>query len=113
LGAFAVGVRDAAGSGDWCTAGLLDKLARGGLPGLNRASPEGLREDIRYGQALAAWNCGFAGARGGMYEVGQAEFREQVERILAGSDTEPTAKAKQGFALMHLVGQLCPVCRVG
>src|SRR5262249_50866662 len=39
LGAFAVGVLDAAGSGDWCTAGVLDKLARGGLSGLNKAAP--------------------------------------------------------------------------
>jgi fructokinase len=30
-------LKDAAGSGDWCTAGLLDRLARGGLSGLQLA----------------------------------------------------------------------------
>jgi sugar/nucleoside kinase (ribokinase family) len=56
-------VKDAAGSGDWCTSGLLDKLARG-LSWAEEASAEQLREAVRHGQALAAWNCGFEGARG-------------------------------------------------
>jgi fructokinase len=111
LDAFPVDLRDAAGSGDCCTAGLLDKLARSGLAGLKKTSPEKLREGIRYGQALAAWNCGFTGARGGMYEVDESTFREQVARILAGSDTKPLAKAKQGVAADHLVGRLCPACK--
>ena len=55
---------DACGAGDWCTAGLVAKLAAGGQAGLRQ---DGVRDALRYGQALAARNCGFEGARGGMY----------------------------------------------
>jgi sugar/nucleoside kinase (ribokinase family) len=45
LDAFSVDLRDAAGSGDWCTAGLLDKLARlwphGAKEGLGGETPRG------------------------------------------------------------------------
>src|SRR5262249_37897612 len=70
--------KDAAGSGDWCTAGLLDRVGRGGLEGLLRVSADRLREALRFGQALAAWNCGFEGARGGMYQVERVEFERQI-----------------------------------
>ena len=51
-------VADTCGSGDWCTAGLIAKAAVGGQKGLRRAGGRGVRAALRYGQALAAWNCG-------------------------------------------------------
>jgi fructokinase len=111
LAAFPVPeLKDAAGSGDWCTAGLLNKLARGGLPALKKASSESLRQALCYGQALAAWNCGFEGARGGMYEVDLVTFHEQVEQILEGGDFEPLLLEKQNPALAKLLASLCPAC---
>ena len=77
-------VRDAAGAGDWFTAGLLDRLAQGGLQELRSTTGRRLKEAVRYGQALAAWNCRFEGARGGMYERTRAEFAEEVEEIRSG-----------------------------
>ncbi len=58
----AVVVRDAGGSGDWCTAGFLHRLGQAGLSGFLTASPEDVREALRFGQAQAAWGCGFEGA---------------------------------------------------
>ncbi|UKJ64853.1 carbohydrate kinase [Cellulosimicrobium cellulans] len=58
---------DTCGSGDWCTAGLLTKLARGGLAGFAELTSEDVAEGLQHGQELAAWNCRFEGARGGMY----------------------------------------------
>jgi fructokinase len=66
--------KDAAGSGDWCTAGLLHRLARGGIRGLRASTPAKLQDALRYSQALAAWNCSFEGARGGMYEMDEPTF---------------------------------------
>ena len=83
--------KDAAGAGDWCTAGILSRLARGGLTGFRRISFEKLQDALRYGQALAAWNCGFEGARGGMSHVDQHTFKRQVEAILSGSETATAA----------------------
>jgi fructokinase len=103
-------VKDAAGSGDWCTAGLLDKLARTGLAGLKRASGETLREAIRHGQALAAWNCGFEGARGGMYQMDASEFCEQVERIASGAHAPSRTSGRHGAQAGPPLSGLCPAC---
>jgi sugar/nucleoside kinase (ribokinase family) len=75
---------DTCGSGDWCTAGLMTGLAGDGLAGLQAADLDQVTEALRYGQALAAWNCGFEGARGGMYGVNAAGFQRQVESLLDG-----------------------------
>lgn len=60
-------VVDTSGAGDWCTAGLLSQVARQGIEGFRQLHLKNLRDGLRYGQSLAAWNCGFEGARGGMY----------------------------------------------
>ncbi|MFO0901203.1 MAG: PfkB family carbohydrate kinase [Pirellulales bacterium] len=110
-GLQAAEVKDAAGSGDWCAAGLLDTLARAGLKGLQEASEEQLRTAIRHGQALAAWNCGFEGARGGMYEVNQSEFREQLKLFACGAQSPPRTARRRGAPLSSSLGGLCPECR--
>ena len=77
-------VADTCGAGDWCTAGLIAKAATGGQEGLHRAGALGVRAGLRYGQALAAWNCGFEGARGGMYAVSRQAFESQIADLLIG-----------------------------
>ena len=75
---------DACGAGDWCTAGLIAKTAVDGQKGLHRSGARGVREALRYGQTLAAWNCCFEGARGGMYAVTRGEFDIQIQDLLSG-----------------------------
>ncbi len=75
---------DICGSGDWCTAGLLAQATTGGQAGLRQAGAKGVRAALRYGQALAAWNCGFEGARGGMYAIDRSSFDRQIEALIAG-----------------------------
>lgn len=62
-------VRDSSGSGDWCTAGVLSKLAVDGVDTLEQATASSITATLRFGQQLAAWNCAFEGARGGMYAL--------------------------------------------
>lgn len=57
---------DAAGSGDWCTAGIIHAIGEGGSKALETLSKNRLDYGLRLGQALAAINCGFEGARGAM-----------------------------------------------
>jgi fructokinase len=59
-------------------------LGREGAEGFQAFSPAIVEAGLRFGQALAAWNCGFAGARGGMDHMTVEECLAQVERILAG-----------------------------
>lgn len=78
---------DTCGSGDWCTAGVLAKVGRNGLAGLRDAGAKALHEALLYGQALAAWNCAFEGARGGMYVTKRSTFDEQIVGLLQGRPT--------------------------
>ncbi|MYD69358.1 MAG: carbohydrate kinase [Acidobacteria bacterium] len=75
---------DTCGCGDWCTAGLIAEVAARGREGLLRAGASGVRAALRYGQALAAWNCMFEGARGGMYAIELDAFKNQIDRLLSG-----------------------------
>ncbi|WP_447942966.1 PfkB family carbohydrate kinase [Microbacterium aurum] len=58
---------DTCGSGDWCTAGMLAKLAPNGRHAFTGHDLDAVKDALNYGQTLAAWNCAFEGARGGMY----------------------------------------------
>lgn len=51
-------------------------------------TPAQLQDALRFGQALAAWNCGFEGARGGMYNVDKKQFESGVRQIMAGNGTK-------------------------
>ena len=99
---------DAAGSGDWCTAGVLHKLARGGLAGFRRVNPGRLREALRYGQALAAWNCSYESARGGMYEASRPQFDRQIRALLSGKTFR--IAIDKADPLAENLAKLCPNC---
>ena len=89
------GVKDTAGAGDWCSAGLMSKIASSGLNGFSKLTDQELSSAIRYGQALSSWCCRFEGARGGMYEVTKEQFTAQVKEILQGAPVQlPISKNK-------------------
>ena len=104
-----VTVEDPAGAGDWCTAGLLAKLARGGVVALHETTSAELADAVRYGQALGAWNCRFKGARGGMYERSRTEFVQEVEDILAGEVLATPEVFSDGYGATTVDG-VCPFC---
>jgi fructokinase len=75
---------DSAGSGDWCTAGFLADMTGARTPGPVRLrSPSAVLRALRFGQALAALNCAYDGARGLTYAMGRAQALKAVERLLA------------------------------
>jgi sugar/nucleoside kinase (ribokinase family) len=76
-------VRDTAGAGDWCTAGIIHRLGRQGLSGFKTTSVTKLQDAIRFGQALAAWTCAFEGALGGMYQVDRIAFKAEVAKLMS------------------------------
>ena len=82
---------DSCGAGDWCTAGFLSQIGEGGLDGFLGAGRDDLKAALDYGQLLAAWNCSFEGARGGMYEVkNKHKFDKQIEALMLGVLKKPT-----------------------
>ena len=98
---------DACGSGDWCSAGFIAKAAVDGQSGLRRAGARGVRAALRYGQALAAWNCCFEGARGGMYAVTRDAFETQIADLQNGQLKEIDERPDRGEST-HAV--TCPAC---
>jgi fructokinase len=103
-------VRDSAGSGDWCTAMLVDHVARLGAAGFDALSREELEHALRHGQAAAAWNCGFDGARGGMYRTGRTEFSDAVRQILNGKGSADCASdGRTSHSVLSFQG-FCDAC---
>jgi fructokinase len=101
-------LRDSAGAGDWCTAGVLSRLAPAGLAGLRSARGERLVEALRYGQALATWNCEYEGPRGGMYNASREEFVRTVQSI---QDGEPLSDSVADDVHRRSLRSVCPSCR--
>lgn len=99
---------DSAGAGDWSTAGLLHEIATKGRDGFASCASETIEAGLQYGQALAAWNCGFEGARGGMYERTKRQFRSDVATILKGVKT--VKAVPQLPATNPQLAQICPAC---
>lgn len=97
---------DTCGSGDWCTAGLLTKVAVRGQSGLRDSTSGSINQALRYGQALAAWNCGFEGARGGMYAVDRRTFSKQIVSLLEGRPRLSVIASKA----MSDASVACPGC---
>lgn len=67
-------VVDAAGAGDWCSAGLIHHLARQGTVDWAAFQESDIHRALRSGQAMAAINCGFEGARGAMTSLSFQSF---------------------------------------
>lgn len=103
-------LRDTAGAGDWCTAGIVHRLFPPGASALNSATDSSVRDAIRYGQALAAWTCGFEGARGGMYEVERLQFEREVAALLGASSGGKDGGSGRQPAGQEGVECLCPAC---
>lgn len=99
---------DTCGSGDWCTAGFVSMVAIGGQGGLIRAGASGLATALRYGQTLAAWNCGFEGARGGMYMVERRQLNAHLEALSSGrfESVSPPARSRRS----SVATVACPAC---
>jgi fructokinase len=84
VGAFpARQYKDATGCGDWCSAGIIDRLCAYGRRHFMRLSETEIVRGIRFGQALATINCEYEGARGPMYRMTSSELRAKVQDILA------------------------------
>lgn len=111
LAAFQVnGLKDAAGCGDWCTAGILSKIARAGVKGLQKTGSKPLLDAVRFGQAAAAWNSGFEGARGGMYRFDADTFQAHAKAIVESGNMQSADETHMTDPRQQL-SHFCPACQ--
>ncbi|HEV2296469.1 MAG TPA: PfkB family carbohydrate kinase [Tepidisphaeraceae bacterium] len=114
LSAFPVNeLRDSAGAGDWCTAGIISRLGQLGVDGLATASAQTLEDAIRLGQAMAAWTCRYDGPRGGMYAVTPEEFDHAITAILKGKNAAAAARRPSNVSGLRQRGVWCHCCLTG
>lgn len=73
---------DATGCGDWCSAGLISKLCQDGREKFFKLNEADVAKGLRFGQALAAINCEYLGARGPMYHLSASEIVKNVKQLI-------------------------------
>lgn len=100
-------IADPAGSGDWFTAGFLDRLfvKNRNLAGAAKAT---IDDALMYGQATAAWNCRYVGARGGMYGEDWSRMRDDVAAII--EQRVVALEARHQRKTKRAMERICPSC---
>lgn len=78
---------DAAGSGDWCSAGIIHTIGNEGIEIFKTLDKPRLDHALRFGQALAAVNCGFEGARGAMMAMDTKRLNSALGALVGGDTT--------------------------
>ncbi|MBA3380863.1 MAG: hypothetical protein H0T97_03205 [Actinobacteria bacterium] len=99
-------VVDAAGAGDWTTAGLLYALLAADADARSFSQTE-VERALAWGQAAAALNCAWRGARGIARSRDAADVARDVNAVLAGSTT--AQRVTQRFSA-RVSEALCRVC---
>ena len=111
LDAFAVeDIVDAAGSGDWCTAMLIHRMGRRGADLFSRSTSGGIEAALQDGQAAAAVNCGFLGARGAMQALALDELNERLSTLGQGAREEKAWRCGSGQAPSSSGLHYCDQC---
>ncbi|MCH5717773.1 PfkB family carbohydrate kinase [Niabella hibiscisoli] len=86
-------VRDTAGAGDWCSAGIIAHLAELQTPKISSLNVKDWSNAINSGQSYAAISCLFVGARGLMYSIGSQKLKTLTSELLTyGKLDEKTLK---------------------
>lgn len=87
-------IQDAAGAGDWCTAGIIHLLCAGGQKELFKTGVRRLHKALQFGSALGAMNCFYDGARGLMYHYSREKLLSDVEHFIGneGIDAKEIVK---------------------
>jgi len=109
LSAHEVTIKDTAGSGDWTSIGLLSALFHGGTPDIFSLTLQEISAAIEHGQAMAALNCKFEGAREAMYKMTHSAFLEAVRTI---EENRPASHKERKLSLAHDLSTslVCPSC---
>lgn len=97
---------DAAGAGDWCTAGFLHVIGQRGAESLKAIRKPQIERAIRIGQGLSALNCGYEGARGLMRGLSRKDASRMLGLLQGGEGTLPDALDHDERTVT-----ICGVCR--
>ena len=101
-------LKDAAGSGDWCSAGIIHLLGQRGAM-VKDLGNEDIDDLLTFGQALAALNCSYEGARGLMYGISKKRLQSLVNHVIQGKN--PGVSLEQSQRENKVFELICPRCK--
>jgi sugar/nucleoside kinase (ribokinase family) len=101
---------DGAGAGDWCTAGLIHRLGSGGAKTLETLQKPRLLAALRFGQALAAVNCGYEGARGAMMAMSRLQLAKRLMTLTSRRPEPETMNDEVAGVDTDIPKKLCGSC---
>ena len=81
-GFFLEEIEDAAGAGDWCTAGIIHSLCANEQAAFFKSGIKRIQKALQFGSALGAMNCLYDGARGLMYHYTPQKLLFEVDRFI-------------------------------
>jgi fructokinase len=85
---------DTAGAGDWCSAGIIEKLSTLNFNEFSSVKEQNIVGALKYGQVLGAINCLYSGARGLMYLVSRSVFDKMIQLVSAGKQVTEITNAQ-------------------
>ncbi|MDD2986138.1 carbohydrate kinase family protein [Flavobacterium sp.] len=83
-------IKDTAGAGDWCTAGIINELGFDGLESFMKSDKSEIERALTIGQVMGGINCSYDGARGIMYNMSYQSFIDVAQAILNQNKKIPT-----------------------
>lgn len=99
---------DAAGSGDWLTAGFIHIMRS--HKSLEQVTEQKLEYALNFGQTLASLNCNYVGARGIMYNMSKLELFSFVDRILTNKKNTFQINLPVRNLKITSIAKKCKVC---
>lgn len=102
--------RDGAGSGDWCSAGLIHRLGTKGAAIFDTLQKPLLLAALRFGQALAAINCGYEGARGAMLALSRDQMAAALTKLASRKPEFNPADAGSSGPENGIPKKICATC---
>lgn len=104
------GFVDAAGAGDWCSAGIISRIGNKSISEISSLKKDELNYALLYGQALGGVNCCFDGARGIMYGLNRTTLDGIIKNIIKNKEfsltvlnTKKIKNTKKNFKISSLI----------
>lgn len=110
LPAFLAEVVDTAGAGDWTSAGLITELFKNGRESLKKLTKARVQAALEFGQAVAALNCNFEGARGLMYSLSVEAAKDRIKDLRSANIAEHLVTNYDSSASEPSYSSVCPAC---
>jgi len=99
---------DAAGSGDWLTAGMIYMLRM--YKSVYDIPVKKLEHTLNFGQALASLNCNYIGARGMMYHISKDKLIKLANKVCIDKKIQIIVKTDRRIHVNSKLASQCKVC---